>query len=122
MAKNKDDVILRGKALKDLRAIKDMLVAQGDPLLASVMNRAIECIEKQPAVEAVALAYHPRPMLKDRNPYNTDVYCPECGENLSGHYGDDPLPIITCFNCGEILDPYKATTGTTGERKYNAGG
>ena len=48
MAKN-DDVILRDKALKDLRGIKDMLVAAGDPFLASVMNRAIECIEKQPA-------------------------------------------------------------------------
>ena len=47
MAKN-DDLILRGKALKDLRAIKDMLVAAGDPFLAAVMNRPIDCIENQP--------------------------------------------------------------------------
>ena len=76
-------------------------------------------IEQSPTVDAVVLPYTPRPMLKDRNPYNTDVYCPECGTNLSGYYGDEPLPIVTCFNCGEILDPYKATTGTDGERKYN---
>lgn len=48
MAKN-DDVILRGKALKDLRGIKDVLQSQGDPFLANIMNRAIECIENQPA-------------------------------------------------------------------------
>lgn len=48
MAKN-DDVILRGKALKDLRGIKDVLLAQGDPFLANIMNRAIECIENQPS-------------------------------------------------------------------------
>ena len=46
---NNDDLILRGEALKDLREIKEMLVAAGDPFLASVMNRAIECIKKQPA-------------------------------------------------------------------------
>ena len=50
MAKN-DDMILRGKALKDLRGIKDVLMAQGDPFLANIMNRAIECIENQPAVK-----------------------------------------------------------------------
>lgn len=49
---NNDDLILRGKALKDLRAIREMLVGAGDPFLASVMNRAIQCIENQPAVEA----------------------------------------------------------------------
>jgi hypothetical protein len=45
---NNDDLILRGKALKDLRGIKDVLVAQGDPILASILNRAISCIENQP--------------------------------------------------------------------------
>lgn len=49
MAMNKNDVILRGKALKDLRGIKDVLQCQGDPFLANIMNRAIECIENQPA-------------------------------------------------------------------------
>jgi hypothetical protein len=53
MATNKDDVIHRGKALKDLHGIKDVLLAQGDPFLASIMNRAIDCIENQPAAEQV---------------------------------------------------------------------
>lgn len=50
---NNNDLILRGKALKDLRGIKDVLMAQGDPFLAGVMNRAISCIENQPAAEEV---------------------------------------------------------------------
>ncbi len=48
-----DDLILRGKALKDLRGIKDVLISQGDPFLAAIINRAIECIENQPAVEGL---------------------------------------------------------------------
>ncbi len=48
MPKN-DDLILRGKALEDLRDIKEMLVAAGDPFLANIMLRAISCIENQPA-------------------------------------------------------------------------
>lgn len=72
-----------------------------------------------PTVDAVILPYAPRPMFKDRNPHNLDVYCPECGTNLSGYYGEDPLPVVTCFFCGEILDPCKATTRTNGERDYN---
>lgn len=116
----KDDILIsRNRALRDLKEMQTVLAAEGDPFLASAMNRPIDCLEGQPAVKAVVLPYHPRPMLKDRNPHNTDVYCPECGTNLSGYYGDEPLPIVTCFNCGEILDPRKATTGTDGERKYN---
>lgn len=83
------------------------------------VETCIAVLEDAPTVNAVILPYRPRPMLKDRNPHNMDVYCPECGTNLSGYYGDEPLPIVTCFNCGEILDPCKATTGTDGERKYN---
>ena len=45
---NNDDLILRGKALRDLRGIKDVLMSQGDPFLANILNRAIECIENQP--------------------------------------------------------------------------
>lgn len=76
-------------------------------------------LSQAPTVNAVILPYKPRPMLKDRNPNNLDVYCPECGTNLSGYYGEERLPIVTCFFCGEILDPCKATTGTNGERVYD---
>ena len=41
------------KLVKDLKGIKDMLVAAGDPFLASVINRAIGCVGNQEAVAAV---------------------------------------------------------------------
>lgn len=75
---------------------------------------SVKDIDDAPTVDAVVLPHPPRPMLKDCNPYNTDVYCPECGTNLSGYYGEEPLPLVTCFNCGEILDPHKATTKMDG--------
>lgn len=97
MAQN--DLIHRGKALKDLRAIKDMLVAAGDPFLASVMNRAIGCIENQPAAEArrmtaedyregfratLGTARCPACMIDPENQWDVSVsgkinYCPNCG-------------------------------------------
>lgn len=46
---NNDELIYKGKAIKDLRGIQDVLMSQGDPFLAGVLNRAIECIENQPA-------------------------------------------------------------------------
>lgn len=44
-----DKLISQETTIRDLRGIKDMLVAAGDPFLASVMNRAIGCVENQPA-------------------------------------------------------------------------
>ena len=97
----------------------ELLANHEDSFRQSVILGVVHTVKAQPTVDALTLPYHPRPMLKDRNPFNTDVYCPECGTNLSGYYGGEPLPIVTCFNCGEILDPYKATTRTDGERKDN---
>lgn len=50
---NNDDLILRGNALRDLRGIKDVLETQGDPFLANILNRAIDCIENQPAQKPI---------------------------------------------------------------------
>ena len=58
----------------------------------------------------VKLLREPIPFLKDDNPHNTDAYCPNCGTDLSGYFGGEHLPIVTCFECGEIIDPYKAMT------------
>ena len=45
-----DTVIFKKKLIKDLRGIHDVLMGQGDPILASMVNVAIECVEKQEAV------------------------------------------------------------------------
>lgn len=43
-------VIFKKKLIKDLRGIHDVLMGQGDPILASMVNVAIECVEKQQEV------------------------------------------------------------------------
>lgn len=61
----------------------------------------------------------PIPLMKDKNPFNSDVYCPTCGTNLSGYYGDEPLSVIQCFNCGELLDNTKSITREEAEKTLN---
>lgn len=61
--------------------------------------------------EWVHLPCKPLSVLKNSNPCNTDVYCPSCGENLSGYYVGSRIDIVVCFNCGEILDITKSTAG-----------
>ena len=77
----------------------------------------IMLLNQSDTVDAVVLPVKPRPLMRDSNPNITDVYCPECGTNLSGYYGECSLPFVPCFNCGEILDTCKATTRMDGERK-----
>lgn len=47
------------KLLKDLKGVKDVLSAQGDPFLAAMIQRAIDCVNNQPPA---ALGYN---RLKD---------------------------------------------------------
>ena len=47
------ELIDKKKALADLRGIKDVLQAQGDPFLANIIHRAIECIQDQPVVNII---------------------------------------------------------------------
>ena len=58
---NNNELIYKGKALKDLRGLYDTLMANGDPFLASVMHRAIVCIEKQPKAPELIMEPVPAP-------------------------------------------------------------
>lgn len=51
--KNETKVIGVKPLLDDLNGIREVLMGYGDPILASMMCRAIECVEKQQAVDAV---------------------------------------------------------------------
>ena len=42
-----EEMIRKKTLLKDLKGVKEVLAGQGDPILASVLNRAIECVERQ---------------------------------------------------------------------------
>ena len=52
----------------------------------------------------------PISVMSARDECNSDVYCPYCGTNLSGLYGEEPTEIIQCYNCGNFLDNTKVIT------------
>lgn len=55
------ELIDKKKLLQDLKGVKDVLSAQGDPLLAAMIQRAIDCVRKQPVVVmGMDLAKEPR--------------------------------------------------------------
>ena len=45
------ELIDKKKLLADLGGVHDVLNAAGDPFLASIMVRAIRCVENQPVIE-----------------------------------------------------------------------
>lgn len=100
---NNDDLILRGKALKDLRGIQDVLMSQGDPFLAGVINRAIKCIENQPAVAAEVV--HGKWII---DKVNLTATCSVCGKklNFSDEMQIDLLLVneLFCYSCGARMD------------------
>ena len=64
-------------------------------------------------VEIIKIPYKPFPVVLAEDENNSDVFCPFCDTNLSGHYygGDYESPkIIPCFECGTWLDGTKAIT------------
>ena len=64
----------------------------------------------------IVLKHKPIGVMSDGNKFNSDVYCPYCGTNLSGLYGDEPTRIIQCYNCGEFLDETKIMTREEAEK------
>lgn len=62
------ELIDKKKALADLKGIKDVLVGAGDPFLASIIIRAINCIEEQPVIalysQELPEGWHVRHMSK----------------------------------------------------------
>lgn len=49
-----DELISKKKLIKDLQGIKEVLSAAGDPFLANMIHRAIQCVERQPVVKREA--------------------------------------------------------------------
>ena len=45
-----EELISKKKLLADLKGVKEVLAAQGDPFLANIIHRAIQCVENQPMV------------------------------------------------------------------------
>ena len=50
------ELIDKKKLIRDLKGVKDMQMAQGDPFLAMMIQRAIDCVGNQPVVMTVPKA------------------------------------------------------------------
>lgn len=69
----------------------------------------------------IVLSCKPIGVMTDGNEFNSDVYCPYCGTNLSGLYGDEPTRIIQCYQCGKYLDNTKTITKEEAEQALKGG-
>lgn len=60
--------------------------------------------------QIIELSYQPLPVRVKCSIESSDVYCPNCGQNLSGDYGECDVPdVLPCLNCGMWLDNTKST-------------
>lgn len=72
---------------------------------ASGCERCMHYKDKSLIVE---LPCAPMPLVKQDGINNSDVYCPECGTNLSGYYPCCEISVVPCVECGAILDTHKS--------------
>ena len=97
--------IILGKREGETELVNKLIDAQN--LLTYCMSRL---------ENAIVPPCKPMPVMSDVNPFNSDVYCPFCGANLSGFYGDEPTSTIQCYGCGEFLDNTKSITREEAEK------
>lgn len=71
-------------------------------------NEYVEkCMHFKDKDQIAELPCKPMPVIVE----HSDAYCPFCGENISGYYGEHNAPdIIFCVYCGEWLDNTKSMT------------
>lgn len=77
------------------------------------------CPHFKDRTQFLELPYTPIPLICDEDKSSSDVQCPCCGTDLSGHYTDgdeEPLSIIQCYNCGMICDNTKVITKKAAEK------
>lgn len=60
------ELIDKKKLLKDLNGVKEVLAAAGDPFLANMIHRAIQCVERQPLVKQEASKPEPQFSSEDK--------------------------------------------------------
>lgn len=78
-----------------------------------------ECKFFKDKSKIVELPYTPLPIAESNFEDSSDVFCPCCYTNLSGHYygGDYEVPkIVPCYECGTWLDGTKVITKEEAEK------
>ena len=65
------------------------------------------------------------PLVLDSDPMGTDVFCPSCGETLSGGWpdycADQEWKLCQCFHCGQSIDDTKTITRKADEAALKGG-
>lgn len=101
-----DDACSQRKTWERLKAIEDILGNEYD------LDRLRELVQADSEGRCVVLSTPMRPMIC--KPNDTDVYCPRCGETLSGGWPEsdyyDYRKMVQCPNCGESIDDNKCET------------
>lgn len=102
------EMIEKKALLDDLKEIKELLVSQGDPILASVLNHAIACVEKQPVLNAVEVV-HGRWMPFRSGDWTSVFECSECHRRITVGCDKDIAEervnkLYPFCNCGAKMD------------------
>ena len=98
LAQQDADLISRKKTIRDLRGIQDALSAAGDPFLAGILNRAIACVEQQPA----ATGAERQSGRWEKSIDNETVMhkCSVCGARVVKGLYEYENPNRFCYHCG----------------------
>ena len=108
---------VRGPHVNRLAALEDILNGYD-------IDRLHELIEADRKGRCAILSEPMKPMVY--KPNDTDVYCPNCGETLSGGWPlvdwEDSRRMYQCPYCGQSIDtyvcePYKSALKAMKERK-----
>jgi predicted house-cleaning noncanonical NTP pyrophosphatase (MazG superfamily) len=84
------------------------------------LNKEFAELAKAKTDERLAILSTPKiPLVESDDPMDTDVYCPACGESLSGgwpeYHTDQGWAMCQCFYCGQSIDDTKVITRAEAE-------
>ena len=102
--------------------IHDMACGEVDVFRLAIMHNSKAekyCKNFKNKANFIELPYKPFPVVLSEDENNSDVFCPFCDTDLSGHYygGDYESPkIVPCFECGTWLDGTKTITKEEAKR------
>ena len=95
-------------------ACKNMLEAMGHIVDGDGQNADKRCSDFADKSRFVELPTPRLPLVLSDDLTDTDVYCPNCGGDLSGGWPDgEPdceWPLYQCFYCGQSIDETKVVS------------
>lgn len=89
-------------------------------------GRFRDIMEAERAGRLVVLSTPMIPLVQGEDSMDTDVYCPRCGESVSGGWPnaepDSEWKLCQCPYCGQSIDDWKVITREEAERALEGGG